>query len=1031
MGEQDPVVATALERLERSAAGVLAAWPALTWRRQSGPGPGVLTLAAGRFQGLELPPGASVELDCALRLPETIAGTPTAGEPLEVTVDSLYPLSLRCDGRPLLADGDPPVAPPPAFVRVCPDSAAVPCLQLSLSAPRHRTFPSWLRMRFTTPALRRRHEVLDTAWAQLALCAGLARGGGDARRLREAAAALPSRPLELDEDSLAAAAGDLVEALLPFGPRLRQLRAHVVGHAHLDVAWLWRWRDSQEVAMRDVRAVLALMDDLPDVTFAGSQAVLYETIASRAPELLAAIRRRVEEGRWEPATMTWTEGDTNLVSGESLVRQLMEGVQATREALGVEPETLLAPDTFGHSANLPQIARSAGARQYVHFRCNPAGLSHWPAYRWEGLDGTRLLAISTEYRGELTASRIARTLGRARRLGQPSAIVFYGVGNHGGGPARTDVERLRRLRASPLFATVLPSTVSAFAREVRGSRRLPVHAGDLPSIYEGGYSSVSKVKRLNREYERALLTGEAVAVLAGRDDRAALSTAWRAALFLQAHDVLAGTAVEAVYDDLLAPAARVIAEVEHLGAPSPAPEPAAGPILVTNPLPWDREDAVVVPGLRTAGGAWLRDHDGRLVPGQPAGDGLCFVARVAASGTALYRLASEVRDPVPALRASPAGAPLLDGQPAAGEDAPAYLLVETDRVRAYVRTRSGSLASLVERSSGRELVGYGMARPSDTHDSSRSDLDLGVLQVFHELSHFQSAWYLSDVQRETSLLTGGDTAVIEEGPVRLVVRTRHRFGSSSVEQLLTFYRALPRIDVGLAIDWRERGGADRGVPGLKYALTIRSLESQAWFEVPFGAVRRPASGEETCGLRWSAIDGDGFGLAVLNTGTSGCDALGTRLRVTLVRSTYEPAAVPEDGPRTVHLAVVPYLGGWREAAVPRLAAERNQPLLVSLLPAGGAPAAGPGQGPSVEPASIVASCLKRASRSEGTVLRVYESTGRTVMARILGLPPGEVWLADVLERPLRRLARRRGAVELPLGAWKVATLLVRPEMVRR
>ena len=205
---------------------------------------------------------------------------------------------------------------------------------------------------------------------------------------------------------------------------------------------------------------------------------------------------------------------------------------------------------------------------------------------------------------------------------------------------------------------------------------------------------------------------------------------------------------------------------------------------------------------------------------------------------------------------------------------PPYYKIETPFFRVYLRRDSGILVSFYDKRVGRELVAFGMRRGSDYTDSARADLALNVLQLEEEHPHPMTAWHLDEVHTTYSLLRGATTQLVEAGPVRLVFSVQHRLRASTIQQFITFYRDLPRVDFRTQVDWQELGSPAAGVPNLKVAFTARLPECQAWFETPFAAVQRPCDGQEVPALRWADVGGAAYGMALLNDSKYGYDALG-------------------------------------------------------------------------------------------------------------------------------------------------------------
>lgn len=1009
------MVAEALVRLRQAADRLASPWPEMEWI-----GPPTLkpvVLASGEFRDLTLEPGRVVELRSRLHVPGHLEGVDISGDALDVMVDSIYPVELAYDGVIVHRDAMPEVAPGPALVRTVPALKPGDNGQLTLRIKAHsyKTWP-WLKLRFSTPRLRHCFELLDVAWAQLALAAELAAGPQDQAEVETAARLVNEANLDRPGDpKLAPRLEQVAHALTSFADRVRGLRVHVIGHSHIDMNWLWTWPDTVEVIKRDFATILALMDEFPEMTFTHSQPATYEVIREQAPALFSKVREHVTGGRWELATMQWVESDLNMISGESLAHHLLQGVSYAREHFGRSPVVFLAPDTFGHAGNVPQMAASAGTLCYYHHRCNPGGHGLWPAYWWEGDDGTRLLALSTHsYNGLLTAGGIAEAARRAHRHGQSTALLFHGVGDHGGGPTRLGLEALRRFATLPGVPDARCSTLAAHAQDViAASDRLPVHRGELNTIFEGCYTTHADAKAGNRRAENLLTTAETLAALAGLDERTRLRDAWRRVLFNQFHDILCGSSIHEAYaenarDLIIAnEAANAV-----IGAASGvlAPRAEGSDVLVTNPLGWDREEVVELPWDRAGQGTVrLESTEGWSTPGQWTSGGLAFLARTPAFDSAGYTL-----------RADTDGASNIEIAEGA-----LYIAVETEAFEVQVHRPSGALVSLRDKRVGRELVGYGMRRGSDYLDSARADLSLNVLQVLDERMHEMSAWHLDEVMSETSLIDGAQTEVVETGPVRAVISVDHRFRRSRVEQRIVFYNHVPRIDFETFIDWQEPSGPEHGIPDLKVAFNARLSEIEAWYETPYGASRRPADGQEVPALRWADVGGAQYGIALLNDGRHGHDALGSRLRLTLVRSAFDPDPMSDIGHHRARYSLVPHPGDWRKAGITRLAAGFNQPLIARASLTKAAAPGGTWRPRQVGSSGILLPALKAAQSGSGVVLRLHESIGEAGEAVVEQLPKGwRAHNATITEDVIGELSIQDGRFRLQMRPWQVATVLV-------
>jgi len=988
--------------------------------------------SVGVFRGLPSAPHATVDLEFDLDLPAVVHDTPVAGEPLELIVNSLHPTAVWHDGRAVFRDHLPVVALGPAARTVVDHlrPGANGTLAVRMRTGRSEALgplaDAALTVHLTTPGIRARFALLDTVNAQLHLARALACGDADLV-LVASAAARARRSLRLPIERLTAELADVAGELAPILERARDFHVWCIGHSHIDLAWMWDWADAREVVKRDLRAAVSLMDDYPEFRFTHSQPAGYQVVQDEDPQLFGRIRALIASGRWEPATMQWVEGDANIASGPATVRQLLEGVRYSQTQLGVRPHVHLAPDTFGHAGNLPQLASSAGATVYYHHRGNPgirAGGAQWPAYWWEGDDGTRLLAISTPvYLGPLTAGRIVRDLiTHGLDSGLRDVCYFYGVGDHGGGPTRQDLDTIRRLAGVPGLPTTTCATVGDFAAAVAGSgAALPVHRGESMTVFEGCYVSHADAKRANRRGETALVEADTLTALAGLDPPAAMREAWRTVLFNQFHDIAGGSAVRSVYEDQARAVEQVRtvaqsatdAALDRLEANVPA-----GHWAVTNPIGATVRTPVELDADPGTHAGVVVSADGHRYPAQRTSRGTTvFVADLRAFGT--HDVTVQRGDPPPdRIR--------LGSTDSASYAGAHYLTIDTPHFYAQQRTDCGVITTLFDKSRQVELVGHASAR-ARAAEQVRPDLGLGVLQLLEEYPHIMTSWVLDEVHREQSLIRGAATTVVESGPVRVVTRTVHRIRASVVTLRHVFYADLPRIDVDVAIDWQETGSPEDGVPTLAMSFTTRQDRPAVWYETPYSACTRPADGLLVPALRWADVGTDDGGLAVLNDGTYGHEALGSRLRIHLARGSYDPDPLGDVGSWTTRFSLVPHAGRWQDAGIVDQAAAFNAPPLTRMRtrPARGGPT--PGWRPSLrgDPTVVLAE-VKRAEAGDATVLRLYESGGRRATTRLGPLPGGAgVWVGTLVEEPVRAVPVVDGQVVLRLQPFEVVTLIVR------
>lgn len=461
-----------------------------------------------------------------------------------------------------------------------------------------------------------------------------------------------------------------------------------VGHAHIDVAWLWRRKHTREKAQRTFATALHLMREYPEYCFIQSQPQLYRYVAEDDPELYARIKEAAARGQWDATGGMWVEADCNLTSGESLVRQFLYGTRFFRREFGVECSILWLPDVFGYSWALPQLIRRSGLRYFMTTKISWNQYNHLPydTFRWRGVDGSEVLthfvttpagagwaqSWFTTYNGMITAEVVHGTWARYQQQDCHEEVLHtYGFGDGGGGPTRDMLEYARHLKDVPAAVHFQLDTAEHFfarlgekaagddgdAHKGRGYERFPVWNGELYLEYHRGtYTSQARNKRFNRESEVLFHNAElfsAVSDLLGGPayPKEAFTEAWELILMNQFHDVIPGSSIREVYEDSAEDYAHIralgTAALERaLGHLASQVKLDKGAVIVFNPCSWTRSDLVRVRLDQPVPVRSLRDPSGAPVPFQVVveadGPALLFHAEnVPAMGYRAYTLTRE------------------------------------------------------------------------------------------------------------------------------------------------------------------------------------------------------------------------------------------------------------------------------------------------------------------------------------------------------------------------------------------------------
>lgn len=788
---------------------------------------------------------------------------------------------------------------------------------------------------------------------------------------------------------------------------------YMIGNAHLDLAWLWPWQEGYAEARATFASAITRMEEYPDFVFTCDQMVLLSWVEESDPELFARIRERVAEGRWVNTGGWWVEPDCNLPSGESFARQGLYGQRYLQSRFGRPATVGMNVDPFGHAASLPQILRGHGLTSYVFLRPGPheaelPGTLFW----WEAPDGSRVLGYRIPYEYGSPPGPVDHQTEKALAAldrGMGEAMVFYGVGNHGGGPTRANIDSIHRYDAMGTFGELRMASPQDYVAAVRARGPafldgLGVHHGDLQHHAPGCYSAHSGIKAWQQRAQHALLAAErwaaVVALQAGvtypRED---LSRAWHQVLLNQFHDVLPGSAIETAYDDArdqlgeaTAIAKRVTTRAHNVLARQVDVPFVAGsqPVLVFNPHPWavssDVDLQYRVPGLRGLG-VRVVDEAGRAVVAQPtqptsttddpSRGAVVFRAGVPALGYRLYRVITAL--------------PVVVG-PVWSAGRPQSLTVsetvlQNDLVRIELDPATGWICSYRDRRSGLDLMA-GVDGTTHTQVSADPTDTWG-----HRIVSY--AW-------PGEPMTLRRIVVREAGPLRARLRVERTWSASTLVEELLLDHDSPVLRVEVTLDWREPGHL------LKLRFPTVLAEPRATFEIPYGSLERPVDGAEQPARSWvdvtGTIEGQPAGLTLVTTTKHGYDVSpesnGPSVGVTVVRSPvyswHDPQRLEpggsyrhqDQGEQRFRYELVPHAGDWRAAAPTRRAAVLGagvRAMLESAHPGALPPVhsfADDGGGP------VLVTAVKGSEDPSGTpggadlIVRAVESTGVAADARI-------------------------------------------------
>lgn len=759
---------------------------------------------------------------------------------------------------------------------------------------------------------------------------------------------------------------------------------HMVGHGHIDPTWRWRWTEGYQEVRATFRSALERMRETPEFKFTSGSACFYDWVKCTDPAMFDEIRARVNEGRWEIAGGWWVEPDCNIPAGESFVRHSLYAQRFFDREFGVRAKVGFNPDSFGHAGTLPQILKKSGIDYYAYMRPDPREMEYTggTTFIWRAKDGSELIAcnLQEDYNG------CGDVIDRVKRLadnpnlnpGQRHVLGFYGVGDHGGGPTKCAIQQLLDAqRNHARLPKVLFSSLLGFFNDflkTSNEKKLPVIDSDLQHHARGCYSVHSEIKRLNRSCEHALITAERFAsaawLLHGREyPQQSLEYSWKDVLYNHFHDILAGTGIPSAYEDTrdqLGAArhrANVIANESLQAIARTVNTTGKGnAIIAINPLPWPVIQCVnVAPIVSRELEAPIHIVDAADVPvshqrvrsERPGEDAGIFIADLPALGYRLYRAKSgEVN--IKHTRELSADRRFL----------------VNDWWQLQFDAETGDLIRLYDRRSKVDVL-------------SRGGIFSCLIDDTDTWSHGVATWRV-----EAGRFDHARLRLCELGDVRATIRISSSYDKSSMEQFITLYRDIDTIDWKVSVNWQQRHTM------LKMVFETLIKDGSAVCEAPYGVQERPANGDEQPCQSWvdftGSISDREYGLAILNDSKYGFDIKNGVVRMTILRSPLyahhepdrieygSPYPVIDQGRQTFQLRLVPHLGPWQDARVPKKAWELNEPAFTHLE------SSHDGQrGPiasmiGTEADNVMLTVIKKHEDSGLLVVRGYETDGRHV-----------------------------------------------------
>jgi len=647
-------------------------------------------------------------------------------------------------------------------------------------------------------------------------------------------------------------------------------KLYLIGNSHIDPVWLWRWQEGFSEIFATYRSALDRMKEFPDFKYTSACASYYQIVEKLDPDMFAEIQTRVKEGRWCITGGWFLQPDCNIPSGESLARHSLIAQRYFKEKFGITAKTGYNVDSFGHNASIPKIMKASGMNSYVFMRPSPNEQNRDEyLFNWESDDGSAVTAYRIPISYGCPTMEVLTEAKKCVDSLMHDSMLFYGVGNHGGGPTIALINEIKENIPDGIFATP-----DEFFDNLN-KKDLPTISGELQHHARGCYSALSYIKKENRRCEQNLLAAEKLCTMSSKltdykYPKKKLNKAWKNLLFNQFHDILGGCSIKSAYNDasylfgetmsiteqeMYFAMQKIVLDIDTLGdneLPSPMiknkktweSESLGIPVVIFNPHTWKLHACVSVNERASK----VTGFDEKEIPFQLTraeqtrhnGDiyNTSFIAEIPPLEYTTYRIFTKQESKLTVCSSMSISNQRLENS---------RLCVEFD-------SNTGDICKLFDK----EVGEYVIDRPCSAILLDESDCD---------------TW----AHDKTSL---GDTVgcfgnpifeIIEEGPVRVTLRSTVTFNTSTVTRDFSLLADDDRVYVKAKIDFHEKHRT------LKFTFPMSKNSVRA--KIPYGTVERTAySGEEPCGS--FIISGK---LAVANDSKYGYDTESNEMRLTVLR----------------------------------------------------------------------------------------------------------------------------------------------------
>jgi len=709
------------------------------------------------------------------------------------------------------------------------------------------------------------------------------------------------------------------------------MQATSIGHAHIDLAWLWPERESYRKGARTFATQLQLIDEFEDYKFGASQAQLYKWMKDKYPALYARVKQAVADGRWEVQGAMWVEPDSNLLGGESLVRQILYGKAFFKEEFGLNMDIMWVPDSFGYSGALPQILKKSNIPYFMTQKMSWNKINKFPlhTFTWKGIDGSEVLTHmlpDNTYNSTLEPNRLIWAKNNFKQKDVSNEyLMLFGIGDGGGGPGLEHCEREKRCMDLKGMPKIKSQFAIDFFRSIEKNKaNYPVHNGELYlEKHQGTYTTQANNKKNNRKIELALRECEYALSLsssiAGFEyNSKTLLEIWQEVLLYHFHDILPGSSIKRVYDETTGRYKILLEDVKKI---TNAAYSAVlntyhiGGTAVFNSLSFDRQD-------------YIKHND------------VWYRPIVKATGLALLSKANTV---------------IYEEHIASARK------LENEFIKVFFNT-NGTVGSIFDKKRKMEYMEEGK-------QGNQFNLwkDMGDAWDIMPMRYYKYS-----LPEKAKLV---DIKFINDGPCGKQIM-KYQIGNSTIEQEVVLFADEKNVKFRTKVNFSETHKMLRVV----FPVNIKS--DKVKYNIQFGYIERATTHKdkienaqvETSGQKWVDICDGAKGVTLVTDCKYGYRNWDNILDLNLLRSPMHPGKDADKGEHYFEYTIVPYAGAFEKADSFKHGYIHNIPMTVIETPQTN------GKGTKELPPMleldndrIIFENIKRAEDNNGYVIRLFNS----------------------------------------------------------